>query len=468
MRRFTQLFVAMLAGALLIISGNNTQAQANATWQLEFFENPYLTGDVVLEQQTDALSLDWGAGSPGAGVPVDNFSGRFSTDIFLTAGTYRFYMLADDGAHLYVDFRSYINTFEEPQPGEILSADVTVPTGVVHIQVDYREFDFNAYMFLDWQNVADNPTGPNFPVPTRQPVLSTNWTAEYYANRSLFGAPVAILTESIPRYDWGAGAPLASLPVDNFSARWSTVQSLEAGQYEFRVRADDGVRVTIDGIRYIDQWGPATNETYTRTLNLFQGNHSFIVEYFEAEGLAFIDFSIDRINEGGNVVTQPNPTGATLTVDTGRLNVRDIPNPITGNVLTRISDGETYPIVGRNADRSWWQININGLLGWVSANYVDAFNVQNVPNTDTNDTDNPPPSTGIVGTATTNLNMRAAPGIRNALIGRIPGGQSADLVGRNANANWYQVNYNGLVGWVSATFLRLPSGIDLNNIPIRG
>ncbi|MEQ8672004.1 MAG: PA14 domain-containing protein [Aggregatilineales bacterium] len=469
MRRLSLIPALLLLSALLFtLGGQTTQAQQNAQWKLEFFSNPYLTGDVVLEQRTQSLGIDWGAGSPGTGVPSDNFSARISTDIFLTAGTYRFYMLADDGAHLYVDFQSYINTFEDPRPGEVLTADVTVPTGVTHIQIDYREFDYNAYIYVDWRNLADNPTGPTFPVPTRQPVATTGWTAEYYTNNNLFGSPTAILTETIPRYDWGTGSPLPTMPADNFSARWSSVQFLEAGTYEFNARADDGIRVTIDGIRYVDAWGPATNQSYARQLTLLQGSHNFIIEYYEAQGVAFVDFSLDRINTSTDPVTPAPTTGAYLIVDTGRLNVRDQPNPITGNQLTRISDGENYTIVGRNADTTWWQINVNGLIGWVSANYVDAFNVQNVPITDGTAVTSPPPSTGVSVTAVANLNIRAAPGIRNALIGRIPGTSSASALGRNQNASWVQVNYNGIVGWVSSAYVRFPSGTSISNLPITG
>ena len=468
------LFIALVSTLLISVSfvAQPANAQQGAVWTLEFFNNPYLTGDVVLEQQSTTIGFDWGNGSPGAGVPADNFSARVSTDIFLRAGTYRFYMLADDGAHLYVGFQSYINTYDDPRPGEIQQVDITLPTGVHHIQIDYVEYDFNAYLYLDWQNVSDQPTGPRFDLPPA-PVAITGWTAEYFNNAALFGSPVAIQGENAPRYSWGTGAPMTILPADNFSARWSSVQFLEAGQYRYSVRADDGIRVTIDGIRYVDAWGPATNQTYSGTLTLGRGNHNFIIEYYEAAGQAFIDWTLERINDGTtltptpNVTAAPNLTGAYLVIDTGRLNVRSAPNPITGAVLTRVSEGDSYSIVGRNANSTWWQIQVGGITGWVSGFYVDAFNTGAVPQTDGANTVNPP-STGIELTTTSNLNIRTGPGVRNTLIGRIPDGASADILGRNSTSSWFQVNYNGIVGWVSAVFTRLPFGTNIDVIPITG
>jgi N-acetylmuramoyl-L-alanine amidase len=63
---------------------------------------------------------------------------------------------------------------------------------------------------------------------------------------------------------------------------------------------------------------------------------------------------------------------------TARLNVRSGPG-LTNNILTVIGYGETYPIVGRNADGSWWQLNVNGVTGWVSGALIAVNNEQAVP-----------------------------------------------------------------------------------------
>ncbi|HEX2906128.1 MAG TPA: SH3 domain-containing protein [Phototrophicaceae bacterium] len=160
--------------------------------------------------------------------------------------------------------------------------------------------------------------------------------------------------------------------------------------------------------------------------------------------------------------SQPPPAGATATVTAYALNVRQIPNPFTGAVLVRIRRGETYTVVGRNADTSWLQLNVNGVVGWVNAGYVAAYNVQNVPITDAGTR-----PTGAVATVITGqLNVRQTPNPYNGVVlTRISWGEVYPVVGRNAAATWLQLNVNGVVGWVNARYMAAGS---LLNVPITG
>lgn len=282
------------------------------------------------------------------------------------------------------------------------------------------------------------------------------WTGEYFNNAGLSGAPVFTLTEISPSHDWAAASPSPSIPADYFSVRWTSSQTLNAGSYQITVRADDGIRVFVDGIAYIDQWIPSPGNTHTASLSLAQGQHTVVVEYFEATGNAFLQFTLSAV--GGTV---PG-TGATATVTTNELNVRQIPNPYTGTILTRITLGQTYPIVGKNADSSWLQLNVNGIIGWVNARYVMASNLQNVPVTD--------PSTRPTSTNATViayfLNVRAIPDPVNGLIlTRITFGQTYPVVGRNAAGTWLQLNVNGLIGWVNAGWM---TPVNMSLLPITG
>jgi uncharacterized protein YraI len=72
------------------------------------------------------------------------------------------------------------------------------------------------------------------------------------------------------------------------------------------------------------------------------------------------------------------PAGASATVTTGKLNVRSMPTPIA-EILIKIDEGDVYPIVGRNNTGKWWQLNVNGTIGWVNGTYVKAVNTDNVP-----------------------------------------------------------------------------------------
>ena len=623
MRR--KLFAAFLLTLFALGLGmtGSAAAQGNAVWDAKYYKTPTLSGTPAITRKDNAIAFDWGTGSPGADMPNDNFSVRWGTDVFFPAGTYRFWALADDNVRVNVGFaiRPQIDTFNNPAVNQIVSADVTLPTGTHHIQVDYREVTETARVFVTWANLATNPSGPNFPTPVPQPtpipqpipVSGGGWTAQYYSNQSLAGNPVAIIAESSPTHDWGSSAPLSSLPADNFSVRWTSSQTLNGGTYRLTLRADDGVRLYINGARIIDEWHSATGVTYTTDITLSTGTHNFMVEYYEAGGRAFLDYDLALVS-GTIVFPFPQPTAtpvfvpspviglpgnwlatyfnnrslagtpsailsegspdhdwgqgspvpsvgndnfsarwtssqtlsagtyritaraddgirvfvngaavinewhqatgqaykaditlpagthnftidyyeaegrafiefslgvasATNVADTSiatgtaavtatRLNVREQPTT-SSNIVAKISEGETYPVVGCNTDKSWWQLNINGIRGWVYAPFVDIANANCVPTVNSSTSPQYPP-TGYVVTAFVTLNMRSQPATQGALLGQLGAGQSATIVGRNANATWWMIEHNGITGWVSSAFTRVQPTADLNRIPIRG
>jgi uncharacterized protein YraI len=280
------------------------------------------------------------------------------------------------------------------------------------------------------------------------------WTAEYYANTTLSGTPLLMQVVGAPGGDWGVGTPSSIVPADNFSARWTSVQTLAAGSYQMAVRADDGVRVMVDGSAVINQWGLSPGNTYTTQLNLSGGSHSFVVEYFEAGGSAYLQYTF------APVMTVPGVPSAI--VNTNELNLRAEPNPYTGAILTRIYLGQGYPVVGKNADSSWVQLNVNGQIGWVNARYITVSSLQSVPVTN-----NGVRPTGAYAMVLANfLNVRQTPDpINGAIIARISLGESYPVVGKNADSSWVQLNVKGVSGWVRASWLVV---VNLGTVPIVG
>lgn len=65
-----------------------------------------------------------------------------------------------------------------------------------------------------------------------------------------------------------------------------------------------------------------------------------------------------------------NPAGPCLVVTRGQfVNVRS--GPATSfNVLTQLSPSGSGAVIGRLPDNTWWQVNVNGFIGWVSAAVV--------------------------------------------------------------------------------------------------
>jgi uncharacterized protein YraI len=51
------------------------------------------------------------------------------------------------------------------------------------------------------------------------------------------------------------------------------------------------------------------------------------------------------------------------------VNVREGPGPAY-QVVGRLDGGGSLPIVGRSADGVWWQVQLDGRLGWVARQVV--------------------------------------------------------------------------------------------------
>ena len=112
--------------------------------------------------------------------------------------------------------------------------------------------------------------------------------AEWYSNRTLSGTPAAKTCEAAINNTWGSNAPgVTGIPADQFSVRWTgTLTAAATRPYTFTAYTDDGIRVLVDGVRVIDSWIYQSTTQYAATVNLAAGQHTVIVEYFEANGTA--------------------------------------------------------------------------------------------------------------------------------------------------------------------------------------
>ena len=121
--------------------------------------------------------------------------------------------------------------------------------------------------------VAPPPPTPT-PMPTPTGVAVTEWLGEYYNNRDLSGSPVLVRNDPYISFDWGLGSPDPSLPVNDFSVRWTRTMNFTAATYRFYARVDDGVRLWVDNSLLIDQWNQGSVRTFTADINLTEGPHT--------------------------------------------------------------------------------------------------------------------------------------------------------------------------------------------------
>ncbi len=469
-----RLLVALVAvAALAVVMAPQPAAAQNVVWSGDYYDTPTLQGSPVFSRQDGAIAFNWGSGSPGNGIGNDYFSIRWATDISLQAGNYRFYALADDNVRVTVDFQltPLIDTFDQDIVGQLIQRDISLGAGSHHIQIDYNELTSSAFVFVSFANLATNPQGPNFAAPVNLPVAGGPWTAQYYPNSTLSGSPTLIQSEASPTHNWGNGSPTPSIPNDHWSARWTSLQTLEAGQYQLSVTPDDGVRVYIDGQPVIDQWHISSGHPYVVNVLLTAGQHNFAVEYFEETGLASLDFNLTQVSvaippAAPTAVPPVNiPPGTTSAyINTGRLNVRAAPDPINGTILTKVSKGETYQVLGRNFDGSWVQLNVNGTIGWVNASYVILSGGATLPVNS-----GIPTNTGYFVTARPYaVYIRSAPSNNARILDALPLGASAQVVGRDVTNSWWQINYGVYSGWVASRLAVIQGGANINAIPITG
>ena len=106
------------------------------------------------------------------------------------------------------------------------------------------------------------------------------WKGSYF-NDKYFSEFVLERQDLEINFNWFTGSPFGDLNQDRFSVRWEKVEYFKGGPYRFYATADDGVRVYVDDQLVIDGWviQPATD--YKADLNLSEGPHKIVVEYYE-------------------------------------------------------------------------------------------------------------------------------------------------------------------------------------------
>jgi hypothetical protein len=114
-----------------------------------------------------------------------------------------------------------------------------------------------------------------------------DWISQLPGPPTVSGAPILSRCEASPiNYDWGTGSLGQGVPVDYFMARWTGEFDFAGGNYTFTAKADDGIRIWLDGVPIIDGWKFEVATVYTRSVLVSSGRHQVKVEYFERQGAA--------------------------------------------------------------------------------------------------------------------------------------------------------------------------------------
>jgi len=256
-------------------------------WRGEYFGNPNLANQPLMTRSDSAIDFDWGEGRPDPSLPANNFSVRWTRTLDLTAGTYRFSTLTDDGVRLYVDGQLEIDKWIDQDSTE-WQVDLPLTAGPHTVVMEYYEKWGSAQASLAYSTIqTDFPPG--------------GWNAEYFGNQNLANQPILTRSDPAIDFDWGQGSPGPGVPSNKFSVRWTRTLTLSAGTYRFATSTDDGVRLYIDGVLKIDDWTSHALASNQVDVPLGEGEHTVVMAYFDGNGLASAKLNWALRAEGGAV-----------------------------------------------------------------------------------------------------------------------------------------------------------------------
>jgi hypothetical protein len=104
-----------------------------------------------------SIDFNWASGSPGEGIPNDNFSVRWTRSNEYNPGIYRLSAQSDDGIRVYMNGVRIIDEWHESTGQEVYTVDRPISSGVHTIRVEYYEGTGDAIVRFWMQRISDLP-----------------------------------------------------------------------------------------------------------------------------------------------------------------------------------------------------------------------------------------------------------------------------------------------------------------------
>jgi uncharacterized protein YraI len=274
--------------------------------------------------------------------------------------------------------------------------------------------------------------------------------------------------------DWQFEAPAAGVLADGWSSRFTRVVNFPSGgDVSFETRADDTVTIRVDG-NVVTTSEPFFVEgaIYRGSITLTAGSHTIVVEHTDivAQAYLFVNWSGGGDSSGaggsggggsgGTPVTSPTGVTGTVSAKVG-LNFRQAPS--TGSTkIGKLTSGQTYAVLGRNADSSWAFVEANGTRGWAFARWLTfSGDFNTVPIVDSSG-NAITMAAGVVINARPvgNMRIRECAGFNCGRLGFVPWGDTVGVFGQSADHRWIKIQYvdgtgNVVIGWSFKLWYRL-------------
>ncbi len=106
-------------------------------------------------------------------------------------------------------------------------------------------------------------------------------TGEYYDGKN-FNKKIMTRTDYQIQFYWDNVAPAKGMDPQDFSVRWTgQIKAPKSGEYMFRAKVDDGIRVKVGGQMVINAWGMNDEGKFMGHIYLNEGQlYNLEVEYF--------------------------------------------------------------------------------------------------------------------------------------------------------------------------------------------
>lgn len=175
----------------------------------------------------------------------------------------------------------------------------TNQTFAFNTPVDFRAGDGRMFELVSLSIPIPTPTPTPTPISTTVPIVpspspiptpiaSGNGLNATYYNGMNFANLFLSRTDLNINFDWGYGSPAVSVPIDQFSVKWTGyIIPPASGNYTFYARTDDGVRVWVNNVRIINYWRDQPATERKKSIYLTGGRkYPFKMEYYENTGNA--------------------------------------------------------------------------------------------------------------------------------------------------------------------------------------
>lgn len=190
---------------------------------------------------------------------------------------------------------------------------------------------------------------------------------------------------------------------------------------------------------------------------------------------------LPRPANAGQAIPIP-PSGISIVVNRDNVNVRLLP-AIGAEVLGYVNAGTVFENVqARSGDNQWFRVDFLGQQGWIGAPVVTVLNGADINALPVADPRTIPyggfeqPRAGITSVTSgitgrlveSGLRVRGGPGRAYPVLANAPRYTVFQLLGRTADNTWWQVNFEGTLGWVDARYVQEISSPEAFNLPVDG